>query len=159
MALSRPLLVALVAGALLVVSIGADALMNRSYVLEVKDGAGGWHAIATSASEGGVARPVAQPTINVSGAGAVDFRLRETNGYLWPSSTPWEATVNGASFAHGTLSSPPRGEGEVTFSIPTSTWRDAQPKVAGAPPGTFANVEVTAGSAQLYGTFQLEASG
>ena len=152
---SRALVVAMVAAALLVVSIGADALMNRTYVLEVQDGAGGWHVLARSQSSRGLAVPAGGFLVNATN-GSVTFRLRETNTYLWPSSTPWEARVEGASFAHGTLSSPARGEGEVTFGIPTSAWSASQPKPAeGAPAGTLASVEVDVGDAPLYGGFQL----
>src|SRR5581483_1013613 len=138
-----------VAAALLVVSIGADALMNRTYVLEVQDGAGGWHVLARSQPARGLAVPAGGLVVNATN-GSVAFRLRETNTYLWASSTPWEARVDGASFAHGTLSSPARGEGEATFAVPTSAWSATQTKAPeGAPAGTFASVEVDVGDTPL----------
>lgn len=154
---SRAFVVAAVAAAALVVSIGFDAAMNRSYVLEAKQG-DGWIAIAQSQPYGtGVIREPMGGSVVVPANGTVEFRLRETNTYFWASSTTWEARVNGASYAHGTLSSPPRGEAEVKFGVPASAWTSLQQKPTDSNGTIFASLELQVeGTNGLYGSFQLK---
>lgn len=153
---SKALLVAVVAAAALVVSIGVDAAMNRTYVLEIRKG-DGWIAIAQS--DPGAPNVIREPAggmVVVPANGTVEFRLRETNTYFWASSTSWEALANGASYAHGTLSSPARGQAEATFSIPASAWTNGQAKPVDPSGAVFASLQVRAGDAELYGSFQLQ---
>lgn len=120
MALSRALIVAFVAGAALVVSIGLDAAMNRSWTVDVQS-RDGWTTVATTGQivEERVAKTIGPNAVEASRNGTIHMRVTIDNGYAWSYSETYRVLgPSGAEIARGTLEAPARGMGVATFDVP-----------------------------------------
>lgn len=166
MAVSRPLAIAIAAGALLVVVLVADAQMDRSVHVDARDEQGGW---VTLASAGEVPqddryRAMAPAPIRVESANStVTLRVRVENGYPWGYDKAFVAYADGVEVARGRLASGARDSGTTEFTVPVSRVVGSQygktmepTPTGGNGPTYFANVQVTLGRQQLYAGFSLE---
>ena len=124
----KPLTLALAATVLLVVVIGADATMNRSFALDLQapssSGSGTtWRTLAEvpyryddrSRAEPWMYGP---PELEANRSDTLTFRVRAENGYFWPLDETFRAYHNGEEVASGRLSAPARGETESSFTVP-----------------------------------------
>lgn len=113
---SRPLIVATVAGVLLVALLVADATMNRALFLDVRDGEG-WRQIASDGYHESDARahPVGARVVDANDT--VEMRLRVDNTYAWAYEDTYRAYANGVEIASGIIQAPARGQGEAVFSF------------------------------------------
>ncbi|GEM_PF-4482029 len=155
---SRALLVAAIAGVLLVVSIGVDAAMNRSWTLDVQTPEG-WRTLGTQGVSGGPRGAEPLTPLAVERNGTIHLRVTVDNGYVWTYDETYKAFVNGAEVARGTLHAPARSSGTAEFDVPARlAFTDASAPKGPAPGGL--SLEVHAGSAALYGFLSVqEASG
>jgi hypothetical protein len=153
--------VAAIAGILLLVSIGVDAAMNRTWSLDVQT-PDGWRTVGTTGSDGG--RPYAEPVyggtlLNVSRNGTVHMRVTVDNGYPWSYADTYRVIINGAEVTRGTLQAASRGSGTSEFDVPARFAFDAAAPVPGGPAKTAISslyVEVRIGSQSLYGNVALQ---
>jgi hypothetical protein len=160
MVLSRSLMIAVVAMALLVGSVTFEVVFQRTYALQVHDPPG-WQTIGQSASANDVATPRAGPAshaILAARNASIDFRLRVDNGYPWASSQHYDIVFNGLSVADGTIAAPARGVGETPFTIPAATLLRGSGGPKEIPGGnvTYVNLNAVIGSESIYATFQLQ---
>ena len=160
MVMSRPLVVAVTAMALLVASVGFEVLFHRTYQLDVRTD-DGWMTIGTSGDPYGVARPRETQgggVVRASSDDTLTFRLRVDNGYPWSMSEAYDVRVGGVIVAEGTIAAAGRGDGESTFTVRAATLfsqSGRSPDVEGKNI-TFAYVDVAVERVYLSGTFQLE---
>jgi len=161
MALSRPLVVALVAMGLLVVSVGTELAFHRSFALDVHDAAG-WLTVGESydPTDNGVPRatPALTHAVLVNASDALDLRVRVDNGYPWSYSHAYVVSTGGLRVGEGTLTAPASGTGTATFSVPASTFFSSYaggPKIAGGNV-TTAYLDVQVGAVSFSGTFQVQ---
>lgn len=153
---SRPLMVAAVAGALLLVVVGVDASVNRTFALSLRH-EGEDVVVARSFSEDGPypARPVpAQYFIDPNST--LLFTLRVDNEYPWAFEEPYHVQVNGRPVADGTLRAGALQSGEATFEVPAGEAFE-QPGADGRQPpsSSFVNVWVQVGDQSLYADFSI----
>src|SRR5581483_6628648 len=99
---SRALLVAAIAGVLLVVSIGVDAAMNRSWTLDVQTPEG-WRTLGTQGVSGGPRGAEPLTPLAVERNGTIHLRVTVDNGYGWPSGGPYTAWLERRSRGRGSL--------------------------------------------------------
>lgn len=156
---SRPLTIAIAAAALLVVSLGVDASMNRSLSLDVREDDGAWRTIGSDAPYTH-ARPVPVEQAGVSAAAndTITLRLRVDNGYPWAYDERYRVFFNGRELASGTLEAGARGEGESVFTVPAKPFWDTmsqRPPGEPAPQVAYAHVEVYVDGKTVYGNFQI----
>jgi len=156
MALSRPLVVAIVAFALLGVSVGFEAAFHRTIYLDVKSGEG-WQTIGQSATPGmgGPRATAAIYPIPLSPNGTLELRVRIDNGYPWSFSHHYDVTSQGLLVASGTVTAPGRDVGESSFTLSYAQLVGA----GGKPTGTnvtFASVGVQVGNDYAGGSFQVQ---
>jgi len=146
---NKALITALVAFGLFVVTIAADASMNRSFALDASDGKGGWilgadHGDATS-------RPTGTPgAIPYQENDTIDLRLRVENGYPWAFSEAYSVRYNGVEVASGTLQADARATGTSTFRFDTSRLDSGPQGRDNAVKSAFVYLEITIGSTVIY---------
>lgn len=120
MAVSRPLAIAIVAMSLLVVSVGFEVLVQRTFALDVRVG-DEWRTLAVSETSNDPYRttPVgATDPIVANASDTLTFRVRVDNGYPWAYSEHYYVSSwRGSTIADGELTAPGRGYGEATFSL------------------------------------------
>jgi hypothetical protein len=161
MAVSRPLVVAIVAMALLLTSVGAELAFHRTYALDVRDPAG-WLTVAESydpTASGPRATPLLAHAILANASDQVELRVRVDNGYPWSYSHSFVVSTMGLRVAEGTLTAPARDTGASSFTIPASTLLSGlSPAAKGGPGGnvTTAYLDVQVGSVGFSGSFQLQ---
>lgn len=125
MARVPPLAVAAVAGILLVVVLGVDASMNRTYRLEVQ-AVDGWKTVAEGPVGGehyGRAIYSLAP-VTVADNTSVTFRVTVDNGYAWGFSEPYEVLSQGRVVAAGVVEAPARGAGAEQFTLNAAQVRE-----------------------------------
>lgn len=151
---ASPLLVAGVAAVLLLVVLGVDATVNRTYRLEVEDGTG-WRTLGTSGEGHRFPEPPAMPTVDANGS--VRFRLRADNGWPFAHEQEWVASANGFELARGRLVVPAGGSASAEFEMDP---RVVEPPMPPDQPRrvdderVFVTIEVRLGSEHLYGSLQ-----
>lgn len=142
----RPLTVAIVAAALFVVVIAADASMNRTFIVEAET-AEGWKEAGRGEN---ALRPrylhPSAPEISANRSDMIPFRLVADNGFPWPLDETFRAYVNGQEVASGEITAAARATGQAEFTIPASRLLSAY---GPAPPSgeetVFVNFEVRVG--------------
>lgn len=116
-----PLAVALAAGALLVLVIGADASVNVSYALDLQQ-EGAWRQVAMRPySHESAPYPLGAPgEMEVNRSDELRLRLRMENGYLWAKSVEYEVHVAGrpVDALAGRLEAGARDGAAVEFAVP-----------------------------------------
>ena len=129
---SRPLIVAGVAAALLVVVLAVDLSFNRSYALDLRQD-DAWVQVAEfpfpryDEARGPDSGPAVDPN------GTVEMRVRVDNGYPMEFSKSFALYVGGTRVGDGLLTAPALGEGEAIVTFPASTlFRNSDPL---GPPG------------------------
>lgn len=159
----RPLIVAAIAAALLLVTLATDVAVTRTAKLEVDD-AGTWKTIIVDPSEEpfGRAYPSLVP-IRADDNGTLGMRLRLDNEYPWAWSEDYVVLSNGREIARGTIDVPARTEGSVTFAVPVARLMETSYPYAPEPvskDSKFANpsIELVLGGRYLYGSIALEVS-
>lgn len=158
---SKPLIVAAVATALLVVTIWADASMNRTYYVDVKDG-DAWRTVAQGGDVDEYQRAypfVSDTAVTIRNGTPIDMRLRVDNDYFWAVSATFVVSASGLILAEGAIESPARSAGVTEFSVNSS--RVVSTPIYGEKPtpGTGsaqASFEVIIGNTYLYAYFPVE---
>lgn len=157
---SRPLVVAVVAMGLLVLSVGFEVVFHRSYAVDVQ-ASDGWLTIGATGSE---PYTLAKPGETSGGAvvqasrnDTLTFRLRVDNGYPWSHSEDYDVRVNGVIVAEGKLEADARSEGTSTFEVRAAVFfQGAAVEPARAPGVQFGYLDVQVGSAFVYASFQVQ---
>src|SRR5688500_7030591 len=111
MAVSKALVVAVVAGLGLIATISVDAAMNRVISVDVKDGTA-WRTVGEHGDVGGTSRAYLEfppAGIPVERNGSIDMRLRVDNGYYWGYDEHYTVRYGGLILAEGELQAPARG--------------------------------------------------
>ncbi len=126
-----PLAVAAVAGALLLVVLGVDASMNRTFYLDVQVN-GEWQTVAENGegSRGYVERYYAGSSPVFAANETVDMRLRVDNGYPWAWTGSYHVLVQGRTVEKGDVRAPARGEGDIAFEFNASAQETGLPEPA-----------------------------
>lgn len=161
MAVSRPLAIGVAAMALLVVSVGFEILVHRSFAVDVRTD-DGWQTIGATGQSNEPYRTkplgVTDP-IEASRNDTLQFRLRVDNGYPWSYSEHFYVTGgSGVTVAEGELVAPGRGLGEATFDVRLGRLVEYWPKPADAERTEFQTVSfnVVVGSSYIYSSFQIK---
>jgi hypothetical protein len=163
MARVSPLAVAAVSGILLMVVLGVDATVNRSYAVDV-EGTGGWQTVAQGPVQDEYAfvrYPFATGAVEVEDNASVTFRVRGENGYPWAMSERYTVYGSGAVVAEGILTAPARGSGESEFTLDVARLASGpygQPKLAGDPADRI-YLELRVGGETLYGEVAVREAG
>ena len=125
---SRPLIVAGVAAALLVVVLAADLSFNRSYALDLRQD-DAWVQVAEFPySLYSEARPV-DDGHRVDPNGTVEMRVRVDNGYPLAFSERFALYVGGTRVGDGIITAPASGAGEAIVTFPASAlFRESDPR-------------------------------
>lgn len=115
---SRPLIVASVAGALLLTVVGVDLAMDRTYYLDIEIGDrwvtfGEFPYQPTTRMYSGAPQPV-DPN------GTVTVRVRGENGYPWGMSEPYTLSVGASVVGEGTLAAPAWGTAQREHAFSAS---------------------------------------
>lgn len=158
---SKPLIVAAVATALLVLTVWGDATMNRTYYVDVKDG-DGWRTVAQGgdAQDDTRAYPlVSDNAIKIQNGTPLEMRLRVDNEYFWAFSKTFVASANGLILAEGKIESPARSAGVAEFSVNASRVLSTQVFPEKPTPGSGssqASFELTIAGQYLYVYFPVE---
>lgn len=159
-----PLAVAGIASALLVVVIGADVSMNRTYFLEAHDGEK-WAVLAEwpYRYEGSVPRP--QPVagvFEVNESDPIPFRLRIDSTYPWAYRDEYVVYVGGSEALRGVVDLPASSERSFEFTLNASqimgrtSFAEPYAKPIGAGNTLESgSLEVRITDAQLYGTIAI----
>ena len=163
MAVSKALVVAIVAGLGLVATISLDATMGRVISVDVKDGSA-WRTVAEQGDVGNGGRSFAEPFpagggVPVERNGSIDMRLRVDNGYFWSYDEHYVVRYGGLILAEGDLRAPARGTGESAFSVPAARFFAD----AGAPaktvdavrPAVSVNFQVEVGGKDVFVYFSV----
>ena len=151
----------MVAMGLLVISVGFEVIVHRTYGVDVRVG-DVWRTIAVSGSTGEPYRstPVEATEPIVAGVNdTLQFRVRVDNGYPWSYSEHYYVTSNsGITVADGELAAASRGYGEATFGIVLGRIVDpgALAPEAKTSPYRSASLNVAVGSVYLYASFQVQ---
>jgi len=125
----QPLIVAGVAAALLVVVVGVDVAIDRSFVLELKTAPDEWTQIASTQMHEryvSVPRPYAEAQMPVNRTDTLEFRLRVENDYPWALDERFEVYSHGQKLAEGRLQAPAGGAGQATFEVTVARLMDGQ---------------------------------
>lgn len=154
---SRALVVAAIAGVLLVVSIGVDAALNRSWTLDVQT-PDGWRTLTqTGGTSDGMRAVMPLSPLAVERNGTVHLRVTVDNGYLWGYDATYRVLVNGAEVTRGALHAAARETGAAEFDVPARlAFVGAAEPVKGAPNAASLSLEVLVGSQSLYGYVPLQ---
>lgn len=128
MARIPPIAIAATAAVMLVVVLGTDAMLDRTYVLEVQDAQGEWHTVATGPQGDPYFRGgpyyTGGTSITVADNESVSLRVRGDNGYPWAMSESFQVYAQSFLVGQGTLSAEARGSGSVTFEFNASRAAD-----------------------------------
>lgn len=122
---SMPLVVAAVAGVLLVVVIGADVAYNRTLFVDVATAPGqtaSWTMIVQEPCCRSYDHFREPGVVEVNRSDDVRFRLRIDNGYPLAYSESYVVHVGGAEVARGVLEAAPTSEGVAEFTIPATAF-------------------------------------
>ena len=161
----QPLTIAVVAGVLLVVSIGLDAAINRTYYVDVEQ-PDGWHQVAAEPVRSQTFSPIypAAGGLSVDPNGSITLRVRLDNGYPWALGETARLIdqANGTILAEKRVDAPARGEGSAIFTFAARPYFDrattASPPGAKLGPGSvYATLLVEVGSKTISAYLQLEA--
>lgn len=158
---SKPLIVAVVAMGLLVVSVGFEVLFHRSYAIDVQT-PDGWITIGGTGSDPyGLSRPAETSggaIVEVARNDTITFRLRADNGYPWSLSEPYDVRVGGVIVAEGTIAADARSEGESTFTLRAALFlpRTTETPVPEKPGSTLGYFDVQIGDAFVSASFQVQ---
>lgn len=122
---SMPLVVAAIAGALLVVVIGTDVAYNRTVYVDAAATSGQTASWTTVAQD-----PCCRENDYMRGPGAIEanrsddirFRLRVDNGYPIAYTESYVVRAGGLEVARGTLEAARGTEGTSEFTVPASAF-------------------------------------
>ena len=126
---SSPLVVAGVAAGLLVVVVGVDVALERTYHVDVEEGTG-WRTLGSYPFEDQYCCPPGE-TLSVQRGETYGFRLRTDSTYPWSWSGDYTVRLNGAVVADGRLDVPARGSSTVEFSATAAELLRNVPPVPG----------------------------
>lgn len=150
-----PLLVAGIAAALLLVVLGVDATLDRSYRLDVREGQG-WRTLAASGPPEGF-----RPPASTSQNGSLHLRLSVENDWPFPLAEDFAVLANGFEVARGRIEAPARGVGEVAFDVDPATFDHTLPPEGprAEPEMVYLHLEVVVGGERLYGSLSVRGAG
>lgn len=161
---STPLLVAGVAAALLVVTLGVDAGMTTTYALDVWTGST-WRELARMPQtyDGRSSASFGQTTIAANESDDVRLRLRVDNGNFWASAQSFTVLHAGEPVAGGTIEAARRAEAVSEFTVPAERFfgglsgsERSPPVPQGAAAGPFyAELYVEVERVSLYASFNV----
>jgi len=138
-------MVAIVAAALFVVVLSADATMNRTYSVQVETPEG-WREAGTTASNYEPYR-VGSAEVSANRSDTLRFRLLADNGFLWPLDDTYRVYVNGIEVASGDIDAGARSVGEAEFTLTAERLLSQfGPASKEAPQFMYASFEVRVGN-------------
>lgn len=148
---STALIVAIAAGALLVVVIGGDVTYNRTVYVDARTAQGGWTTITQDPCCQRYEYHYGPTTIDANRSDDVAFRLRVDNGYPLSYQQSFVVLVGGVETTRGTLLAPSRSEGVAEFSVPAEAFLGPNSTVVPEKGAiTHGPVEVVIGGKHLY---------
>lgn len=130
---STPLVVAAVAGVLLVVVIGADVAYNRTLFVDARTAPGSWATVAQDPCCRAYEYLGGPYVIEANRSDDVTLRLRVDNGYPLAYEESFVVRAASVEIHRGVLQAPAGSEGVAEFSVPAATFLGHLPDAAPPP--------------------------
>lgn len=154
----KPLTVAAVAAALLVVSVGMDIVFTRSLTIEMGPAGGPLQVVGHGLDSDPYARPIHSiEAIELNASDPVTIKLTLRNDHPWPTSGTYTVTHEGCWAGARTLgsvelSAPANGEATASLTTNASKLYESHPGAPKTVGGTtWAHVNVCRGDRHIAG--------
>lgn len=150
---STPLAIAIAAGVLLAVVIGADVTYNRTLYVDASTGPGSWTTIAQDPCCRAYEYARGPSLIDANRSDNITMRLRIDNGYPTVYRESFVVFAGSAEIARGELQAPARSEGVAPFSVPAAIFLGPNATVPVPEKGipyAYGGIEVEVGSTRLF---------